>query len=81
MTVKITVGNTLGLPDASTFDGSAATLSCPDKDAAYRVLRSIMEYGYDHPQPHCVTLICANEEIASAYRFQWNMWYAEYKPD
>ena len=81
MTVEITVGSTAGLPDAASFDGGATTLACPDKDASYRVLRSVMDYSYDHPELSCVTLVCASEEIAASYRFQWNMWYAERKPD
>ena len=61
---------------------TALTLSCTDSDlkAAYRVLRAIMDYGYEHAQPSHVRLICADEASRRAYSFQWNMWFAAEKP-
>ena len=63
-------------------DGDTLTLSCTDSDlkAAYRVLRAIMDYGYEHAQPSRVRLICADEASRRAYSFQWNMWFAAEKP-
>lgn len=81
MNVEITVSSTLGLPDAAGFDGSRLCLACLDANIAYLVLRRIMDYSYEHPDMPSVTLVCANEEVAAAYRFQWNMWYAERRPD
>ena len=62
--------------------GGTLTLSCTDSDlkAAYRVLRAIMDYGYEHAQPSRVRLICADEASRRAYSFQWNMWFAAEKP-
>lgn len=79
-TVEIITGEVAALPNAASFDGSATVLACTDAAAAYRVLRSIMDYGYANAEPQHITLVCANEDIAKAYRFQWNMWYAERKP-
>lgn len=81
MNVEITVGSTVSLPDAAGFDGSSLCLACLDANIAYRVLRRIMDYSYEHPEIPQVMLVCTNEEVAAAYRFQWNMWYAERKPD
>ena len=50
-------------------------------NAAYRVLRAIMDYGYEHESPSRVRLICADETAYKAYSFQWNMWFAERKPE
>ena len=63
-------------------DGDTLTLSCTDSDlkAAYRILRAIMDYGYEHTQPSRVRLICADEASRRAYSFQWNMWFAAEKP-
>ena len=63
-------------------DGDTLTLSCTDSDlkAAYRILRAIMDYGYEHAQPSRVRLICADEASRRAYSFQWNMWFAAEKP-
>lgn len=78
--VEITVGSICALPAAEDFDGSLDRYGCADGAASYAVLRRIMDYGYDHPGT-CVTLVCANEAVARAYRFQWNMWFAERKSD
>ena len=95
MTVEITRGDIAALPssdraaellpltDGDTIAGSdPLTLACTDGDmnAAYRVLRAIMDYGYEHAQPSRVRLICADEASRRAYSFQWNMWFAAEKP-
>ncbi len=89
MTVEITRGDIAALPSSDRAaellpltDGDTLTLSCTDSDlkAAYRVLRAIMDYGYEHTQPSRVRLICADEATYKAYSFQWNMWFAAEKP-
>lgn len=89
MTVEIVCGGTAALPPA---DRAAAllpltaddtlTLACTNGDpkAAYRVLRAVMDYGYEHERPSRVRLVCADETAYKAYTFQWNMWFAERKP-
>ncbi len=89
MTVEITRGNIAALPSSDraaellplTDDGTL-TLACTGSDlkAAYRILRAIMDYGYEHEQPSRVHLICADEAAYKAYSFQWNMWFASEKP-
>ena len=78
MTVEIICGDISALPSSDhatellpLTDGDTLTLSCTDSDlkAAYRVLRAIMDYGYEHAQPS-----------RRAYSFQWNMWFAAEKP-
>lgn len=78
--VEITTGSICALPAAERFDGSCDRYGCADGAASYAVLRRIVDYGYDHPGA-CFTLVCADETVAAAYRFQWNMWFAERKPD
>lgn len=89
MTVEITRGDIAALPSSDRVaellpltDGDTLTLACSDSDlkAAYRVLRAIMDYGYEHAQPSRVCLICADEASRRAYSFQWNMWFAAEKP-
>ena len=89
MTVEIICGDISALPSSDhaaellpLTDGDTLTLSCTDSDlkAAYRVLRAIMDYGYEHAQPSRVRLICADEASRRAYPFQWNMWFAAEKP-
>ena len=89
MTVEIICGDISALPSSdhatellSLTDGDTLTLSCTDSDlkAAYRVLRAIMDYGYEHAQPSRVRLICADEATYKACSFQWNMWFAAEKP-
>ena len=89
MTVEIICGDISALPSSDhatellpLTDGDTLTLSCTDSDlkAAYRVLRAIMDYGYEHAQPSRVRLICADEASRRAYSFQWNMWFAAEKP-
>ena len=89
MTVEITRGDIAALPSSDraaellplTY-GDTLTLACMDGDlkAAYRVLRAIMDYGYEHEQPSRVRLVCADEAAYRAYSFQWNMWFAAEKP-
>lgn len=89
MTVEIICGDISALPSSDhaiellpLTDGDTLSLSCTDSDlkAAYRVLRAIMDYGYEHAQPSRVRLICADEVSRMAYSFQWNMWFAAEKP-
>lgn len=89
MTVEIICGDISALPSSDhatellpLTDGDTLTLSCTDSDlkATYRVLRAIMDYGYEHAQPSRVRLICADEASRRAYSFQWNMWFAAEKP-
>ena len=56
MTVEIICGDISALPSSDhatellpLTDGDTLTISCTDSDlkAAYRVLRAIMDYGYD----------------------------------
>lgn len=89
MTVEITRGDIAALPSSDRAaellplaDSDSLTLACTDGDlkAAYRILRAIMDYGYEHEQPSRVHLICADEAAYKAYAFQWNMWFAAEKP-
>ena len=89
MTVEILRGETAALPIAERAAEllpcalhSTLSLACEDSDlrSAYRVLRTVMDYGYAHGQPSCVRLVCADEAVYKAYFFQWNMWFAERKP-
>ena len=89
MTVDILRGDIAALPSAGraeellpAADGDSLTLACTDGElkSAYRVLRAIMDYGYEHAQPSRVRLICADEASHRAYSFQWNMWFAAEKP-
>lgn len=70
MTVEICRGDTAALPSCDRAaellpiaDSDPLTLACTDGDmnAAYRVLRAIMDYGYEHESPSRVRLICADE--------------------
>lgn len=40
-----------------------------------------MNYSYEHERPAHVRLVCADEAVYKAYSFQWNMWFAERKPE
>ena len=77
MTVEIICGDISALPSSDhatellpLTDGDTLTLSCTDSDlkAAYRVLRAIMDYGYEHAQPSRVRLICADEALQTIVR-------------
>ena len=47
--------------------------------AAQEVLRAVTDVLYDHPEAERLTVFCADEESWRAYRFCWNLWYAERK--
>ena len=89
MTVEILRGDTAALPSCERapellpFSADVLTLACTDSglSAAYRVLRAVMDYGYAHDRPARVRLVCADEAVYRAYSFQWNMWFAERKPE
>lgn len=90
MTVDILRGDIAVLPSAGraeellpAADGDSLTLACTDGElkSAYRMLRAIMDYGYEHERPAHVRLVCADEAVYKAYSFQWNMWFAERKPE
>ena len=87
MTVEILIGDAAGLPAADHAaelllgsGHSVLTLACTDAASAYAVLRTAMDYSYEHTLPVQLRLVCADETVYKAYRFQWNMWYAERKP-
>lgn len=89
MTVEISRGDIAALPSCDRAaellpitDSDPLTLACTDGDlkAAYRVLRAVMDYGYEHELPSRVCLVCADETSYKAYSFQWNMWFAAEKP-
>ena len=90
MTVEISRGDITALPSCDRAaellpitDSDTLTLACTDSDlkAAYRVLRTVMDYGYAHERPALVRLVCADVPSYRAYSFQWNMWFAERKPE
>ena len=64
-------------------EGDCLTLACTSGElkSVYRVLRAVMDYGYEHECPARVRLVCADEDVYRAYTFQWNMWFAERKPE
>lgn len=70
MTVDILRGDIAALPSAGraeellpAADGDSLTLACTDGElkSAYRVLRAVMNYGYEHEHPVHVRLVCADE--------------------
>ena len=82
MTVEIVCGDISSLPSSEQAAGLLAVsgsdtlaLACADSTprTAYRVLRTVMDYGYTHAQPAQVRLVCADEAVYKSYRFQWNM--------
>ena len=88
MTVDILRGDIAALPSADragellpAAEGDCLTLACTSGElkGAYRVLRAVMDYGYEHEHPARVRLVCADENAYKAYSFQWNMWFAERK--
>lgn len=90
MTVDILRGDIAALPSADragellpAAEGDSLTLACMSGElkSAYRVLRAVMDYGYEHGRPARVRLVCADEDVYRAYSFQWNMWFAERKPE
>lgn len=52
-----------------------------DTDQAARiVLRAVTDVLYGHPEAESLTILCGDEESWRAYRFWWNMLYAERRP-
>lgn len=49
--------------------------------AAQAVLRAVTDVLYEHPEAESLTVFCSDEPSWRAYRFYWNLWYAEYKPE
>ena len=49
--------------------------------AAQAVLKAVTDVLYDHPEAERLTIFCADEPSWRAYRFHWNLWYAEFKPE
>ena len=49
--------------------------------AAQAVLRAVTDVLYDHPEAERLTILCGDDESWRAYRFCWNLWYAERKPE
>ena len=49
--------------------------------AAYLVLKTVMDFLYDHPDIHQLQILCGDEASLQAYSFHWNMWYAAHKPE
>ena len=52
----------------------------PRMPTARRVLQTVMEFSAAHPQV-TVSLLCPDETVLAAYRFQWNMWYQAEHPE
>lgn len=48
---------------------------------AYAVLKTAVDFLYDHPEIRCLEIRCAGESCYRDYRFQWNMWFAEHKEE
>ena len=44
------------------------------------VLRAVTDVLYEHPEAESLTIFCGDEGSWRAYRFWWNMLYAERKP-
>ena len=60
---------------------STGIFGYPVDKAAHVALRTIVEFCYEHPQPEEVRMVCFDERTYRAYRFDWNLWYAERKPE
>ena len=43
--------------------------------------RAVTDLLYDRPEAESLRILCGDEAAFRAYRFHWNMWYAEHKPD
>lgn len=61
------------------FD-TAVTMGFDNAGAARAVLRAVTDLLYEHPEVESLTVLCGDEASWRAYRFCWNMWYAEHKP-
>ena len=51
----------------------------PLPSGAYTVLKTAVDFLYDHPGIRQLEVHCAGPDCYQAYRFQWNMWFAEHK--
>lgn len=60
--------------DTAPFGFSAA-------QAAAAVLKAATDLLYDHPESERLDVLCGDEAAYRAYRFHWNLWYAERKPE
>jgi len=49
--------------------------------AAQSVLKAVTDVLYDHPEAESLTIFCTDDPSWRAYRFYWNLWYAEFKPE
>ena len=56
-------------------------MGCNVKQAAYVVLRAVTDFLYDHPQVEHLEILCGDDKAMRGYTLNWNMWYAEFKPD
>ena len=71
-------------------------LGFSSNQAAYVVLRSLTQFLYSHEDVESLTILCGGpvaEDVESltilcggpvalrGYSLNWNMWYAEFKPD
>ena len=68
----------------------ALSITCFDTKTAFgfdmsataqTVLRAVTDVLYDHPEAESLTIRCGDESSWRAYRFHWNLWYAERKPE
>lgn len=68
----------------------ALSISCFDTKATYgfdlnraaqAVLRAVTDVLYEHPEAEALAILCGDEASWRAYRFWWNMLYAESKPE
>ena len=71
MTVDILRGDIAALPSAGRAE---ELLPAADGD-------SLTLACTDGEHPAHVRLVCADEAVYKAYSFQWNMWFAERKPE
>lgn len=62
------------------FDAQAVFGFHPGR-TAQAVLEAVMKVLYEHPEAESLTVVCGDEATWKAYRFCWNLWYAERKPE
>ena len=63
---------------ASCFD--TAPLGFDIAAASMTVLKSLVDFVYDHPEIESLTILCGDDTSFRAYSFHFNMWYAAHKP-